>query len=62
VGHDTLLQDLGPLYRFQKCGGVDQKFHLEILHNSIKVVIKTSEMTIHIGFVQCGHSALAQEG
>ncbi len=23
VGHDTLLQDLGPLHRLQGCGGVD---------------------------------------
>ncbi len=61
VRHDTLFQDLGPLHRLQRCGGVDQQFHLEILHNSTKVVIKTSEMARHISLVQCGHSTLARK-
>jgi hypothetical protein len=56
VGHDTLFQDLGPLHRFQRCGGVDRQCHLEILYHSTKIVIKTSEMARHVGLVQCGHS------
>ncbi len=53
---DILFQDLGPLHRLQRCGGVDRRCHLEILHHLTKVVIKTSEMAKHIGFVQYGHS------
>ncbi len=49
-------------FKTSRCGGVDWQFHLEIFHNSTKVVIKTSEMVKHIGLVQCGHSTLAQEG
>ncbi len=55
VGHDTLSQDLGPLHRLQGCGGLDWQRHFDVLCNSTKVVIKTSEMAKHIGFVQCGH-------
>jgi len=57
VGSHTLSQNLGPLYRLQRCGGVDQQCDLEVLRHSTQVVIKTSEMARHIGIVQCGHSA-----
>jgi len=59
VGHNTLSQDLGPLYRLQRCGGVDRQRDLEVLCHSTQVVIKISEMVRHIGIVQCGHSAQA---
>jgi hypothetical protein len=62
VGYDTLFQDLGPLHRFQRRGGVDQQCHLEILCHSTKVVIKTIEMARHINFVQCGHLTQNREG
>jgi len=62
VGRDTFSQDLGPLHRFQGCGGVDQQCDLEVLCHPTKVVIKTSEMARHIGLVQCGHLAQAWEG
>ncbi len=62
VGHHTLSQDLGPLHRFQRCGGVDRQCYLEVLCHSTQVVIKTSEMATHIGLVQCGHSTQAREG
>ncbi len=51
VGCDTLSQDLGPLHRLQGCGGLDRQCHLEIPYNSTKVVIETSKMARHIGFV-----------
>jgi hypothetical protein len=57
-----LSQDLGPLYRFQGCGGVNRQCDLEIFCHSTEVVIKTSKMARHIGIVQCGHPAQAREG
>jgi hypothetical protein len=62
VGRHTLSQDLGPLYRFQGCGGVNRQCDLEIFCHSTEVVIKTSKMARHIGIVQCGHPAQAREG
>jgi hypothetical protein len=62
VGGHTLSQDLGPLHRLQGCGGVDRQCDLEVLCHSTQVVIKTSEMTRHIGIVQWGHPAQARKG
>ncbi len=62
VGRNTLFQDLEPLHRLQRCGGVDRQCCLEILCHSTKVVIKVSEMARHISLVQCGHSTQAWEG
>ncbi len=62
MGHDTLSQYLGPLHRLQRCGSVDRQCHFEILCDSIKIVIETSEMARHIGFVQCRYSTQAREG
>ncbi len=62
VGGDTLPQNLGPLHRLQRCGGVDRQCDLVVLCHSTKVVIKTSKMAKHIGFVQCGHPAQARKG
>ncbi len=59
VGGHTLLQDLGPLHRLQRCGGVDRQCDLEVFRNSIQVVIKTTKVARHIGLVQCGHPAQA---
>jgi hypothetical protein len=50
-----LPQKLGPLYRLQRCGGVDQQCHLEILCNSTKVVIETNEMARHMFNVDIRH-------
>jgi hypothetical protein len=60
-GH-TLPQNLGPLHRFQRCSGVDRQCDLEVLRNSTQVVIKTTKVVRHIGFVQCGHLAQAGKG
>ncbi len=49
MGDHTLSQNLGPLHRLQRCGGVDQQCNIEILCHSTKVVIKTNEMARHIG-------------
>jgi len=62
VGGHTLSQDLGPLHKLQRCGGVDRQCDLEVLCHSTQVVLKTSEMAIHIGLVQCRHSIQAREG
>jgi len=62
VGGHTLSQDLGPLHRLQRCGGVDRQCDLEILRNSTKVVIKTTKVARHIGLVQCGYPAQAGKG
>jgi hypothetical protein len=56
VGRRTLSQNLGPLHKLQRCGGVDWQCDLEVLCHSTQVVIETSEMTRQIGLVQCGHS------
>ncbi len=60
-GH-TLPQNLGPLHRLQRCGGVDQQCDLEVFLNSTKVVIEASKVTRHIGLVQCRHLAQAGKG
>jgi hypothetical protein len=57
-----MFQNLGPLYRLQRCGGVDRQCHFEIFCHSTKVVIKISDMAKHIGPVECGHLTQAQEG
>ncbi len=62
MGRDTLPQDLGPLHRLQRCGSVDRQCHLEVLCHSTEVVIETSEMAKHVGFVQCEHLTQAREG
>jgi len=62
VGGHTLFEDLGPLHRLQRCGGVDRQCDLEVLRNSTQVVIKTSKVARHIGFVQCGDPAQARKG
>ncbi len=62
MGCHTLSQDLGPLHRLQRCGGVDRQCHLEVLCHSTQVVIETNEMVRHIGLVQCGYSTQAWEG
>jgi hypothetical protein len=58
----TLSQDLGPLHRLQRCGGVDGQCDFEVLYNSTQVVIETSKVAKHVGFVQCGHPAQARKG
>ncbi len=62
MGRNTLSQDLGPLHRLRRCGGVDRQCYLEVLRHSTQVVIKTSDMARHIGLVQCGHLTQTQEG
>jgi len=62
VGGHTLSQNLGPLHRFQRCGGVDRQCDLEVLRHSTQVVIKTSKVARHIGLVQCGHPTQAGKG
>jgi len=61
-GGHTLSQDLGPLHRRQRCGGVDRQCDLEVLHHSTQIVIKISKLARHIGLVQCGHPAQAGKG
>jgi len=41
-------------------GGVDRQCDLEVLCHSTHVVLKTSEMARHIGFVQCEYSTQAR--
>jgi hypothetical protein len=62
VGGHTLPQDLGPLHRLQRCGGVDRQCDLEILRHSTQAIIETSKVARHIGLVQCGHPAQAGKG
>jgi hypothetical protein len=62
VGGHTLSQDLGPLHRLQRRGGVDRQCDFEILRHSTQVVIKISKVARHIGLVQCGHPAQAGKG
>ncbi len=62
MGGHILSQNLGPLNRLQRCGGVDRQCGLEVLRNSTQVVIETSKVARHIGFVQCGHPAQAGKG
>ncbi len=52
VGGHTLSQDLGPLHRIQRCGGVDRQCDLEVLRDSTQVVFKTTKVARHIGLVQ----------
>jgi hypothetical protein len=62
VSSHTLSEDLGPLHRLQRCGGVDRQCDLEVFCHLTKVVLKASEMARHIGLVQCGYSTQAWEG
>ncbi len=62
VGGHTLSQDLGPLHRLQRRSGVDRQCDLEVFRNPTQVVIKTSKVARHIGFIQCGHPAQAKKG
>jgi hypothetical protein len=62
VGGHTLFQDLGPLHRLQRCGGVDRQCDLEVLCHSTQVVLKTSKVARHIDIVQCGHPTQARKG
>jgi len=62
VGGHTLPQNLGPLHRLQRCGGVDRQCDLEVFLHLTQVVIKTSKVARHIGLVQCGHSTQAGKG
>jgi transposase InsO family protein len=58
VGGHTLSQDLGPLHRLQRCGGLDRQCDLEILLHSTQVVIKTSKVA---HFIPTKDEAMAQE-
>jgi hypothetical protein len=40
VGHDTLSQDLGPLHRLQRCGGVDDSVTLKYFATQPKLSSK----------------------
>jgi hypothetical protein len=55
-------QNLGPLLRLQRCGGVDQQCDLEVFCHLTQVVFKAIEMVRHIGLVQCRYSTQPREG